>query len=200
MGLLGKETLSVYKDRAVLFERQKDHQTEVIKAIAESQEVERNKVGRELHDMIGANISVIKQQVDKTNTSLVNIIDRTIESVRDLSHRLISPLIKDNDFIDEVNDLCVLFSDLDLKIKSQFHNWTKIENVEKATHIYRIIQELLQNAVKHSSAHNILIQFIVDKEGEITIMYEDDGIGFDYESAYNNKGPGLINIKNRSKR
>ena len=88
---------------------------------------------------------------------------------------------------------------MDIELSAQFHNWGKIGNAKKATHLYRIIQELLQNAVKHSSAHNILIQFIIDKGGELTIMYEDDGTGFDYKSAYNNKGLGLINIENRVK-
>ena len=199
LGLIGNEILSVYNQRSNLLEKQKNHQAEIIKAIVESQEKERNKVGRELHDMIGANISVIKQQVDKTNTTLISVIERTIDSVRNLSHGLVTPLIKDDEFVDEINELCVLSSGLDLTVKSHFHNWTKIENPERATHLYRIIQELLQNAVKHSKAHNVLIQFIINKENELTVMYEDDGIGFDYESAFNNKGLGLMNIDNRIK-
>ena len=197
MGLIGKETLSIYNDRSKLLEKQKNHQTEIIRAIVESQEKERNKVGRELHDMIGANISVIKQQVDKNNTSLINIIKRTIDSVRNLSHGLVTPLIKDDEFVDEINELCSLSSNMDIKMQSYFHNWTKINNPEKATHLYRIVQELLQNAIKHSKAKSVLIQFIVNKEDELTIMYEDDGIGFDYKKAYNNKGLGLMNIENR---
>lgn len=199
MTVIGKETFSVFEQRSILLEKQKNHQSEIIKAIVESQERERNKVGRELHDMIGANISVIKQQVDKKNTLLLSTIQRTIDSVRNLSHGLVTPLIKDDEFVDEINELCVLFSDLDIKIKSHFHNWSKIEDAEVATHLYRIVQELLQNAVKHSAAKEVTIQFIVNNEGELTLMYEDDGMGFDYQSAYNTKGLGLINIENRIK-
>ena len=199
MGLIGKETLSIYEQRSNLLEQQKNHQTEIIKAIVESQEKERNHVGRELHDMIGANISVIKQQVDKTNTKLIDIINRTIDEVRNLSHGLVTPLIKDDDFVDEINELCFMFSNLDTKVKSNFHNWTTITDTEKTTHLYRIVQELLQNAIKHSNAKNVFIQFIINKEGELTVMYEDDGVGFDYETCYINKGLGLINIENRIK-
>ena len=199
MSILGRETLSIYKQRSALLERQKNHQAEIIRAIVESQEKERNKVGRELHDMIGGNISVIKQQVDKNNKSLISIINRTIDSVRNLSHGLVTPLIKDDEFVDEIHELCVLSSNLDIKIQSHFHNWTKIDDTKKATHLYRIVQELLQNAVKHSKAKNVLIQFIVNKEKELTIMYEDDGIGFDHNKAYKNNGLGLINIENRIK-
>ena len=197
--LIGNETLSVYKQRTRLLEKQKNHQAEIIKAIVESQEHERNKVGRELHDMIGANISVIKQQVDKKNKSLISVVERTIDAVRNLSHGLITPLIKDDEFVDEINELCVLFSDIDIQVKSHFHNWNKNIAPEKATHLYRIVQELLQNAVKHSQAKMVFIQFIVDNAGKLTLMYEDDGVGFDYNNEFNKKGLGLINIDNRLK-
>jgi len=197
MLILGKETFNVYQHRSNLLEKQKEHQSEIICAIVESEEKERNKVGRELHDMIGANISVIKQQADKSNSKLIHTIDRTIESVRNLSHGLVTPLIKDDDFVDEINELCVLFSNIDLKVNTHFHNWNKIDNRVVVTHLYRITQELLQNAVKHSKASKISIQFLVDKEGELTLMYEDNGIGFDYEKARDGEGLGLINIENR---
>jgi len=201
MSILGRETLSIYKQRSLLLEKQKDHQAEIIRAIVESQEKERNRVGRDLHDMIGANISVIKQQVDKNNRSLINTIERTIESVRNLSHGLVTPNIKDDEFIDEIRELCFLSSSLDIKFQSHFHNWSTVEDTQKTTHLYRIVQELLQNAIKHSKAKNVLVQFIIgnDDSQKLTVMYEDDGIGFDYEEAYRNKGLGLINIQNRIK-
>ena len=199
MGLIGKETLNIYEQRSQLLEIQKNHQNDIIRAIVDSQEKERNKVGRELHDMIGANISVIKQQIDKTNKPLLSIVEKTIESVRNLSHGLVTPLIKDDEFVDEINELCVLSSNIDITFKSHFHNWTKIDDAKKATHLYRIIQELFQNAIKHSRAKKVLIQFIINKNNELTIMYEDDGIGFNYDSEYNKKGVGLMNIENRIK-
>ena len=94
MFLIGKETLSVYKQRSDLLKKEKKHQEEMLKIIIESQERERNRIGTELHDMIGGNISVIKQQLDKKNVALISIVDKTIESVRSMSHGLITPLIK----------------------------------------------------------------------------------------------------------
>jgi len=197
--LIGNETLSVYNQRTNLLEKQKKHQTEIIKAIVDSQEKERNKVGRELHDMIGANISVIKQQIDKQNKPLVRIIQRTIDSVRNLSHSLITPSINKDDFVDEISELCVLFSNIDIQINSHFHNWQGTLENHRATHLYRIVQELLQNAAKHSKATNAIIQFIVDNNHQLTVMYEDNGIGFDANSTNKNRGLGLINIENRIK-
>ena len=57
----------------------------------------------------------------------------------------------------------------------------------------------MQNALKHSAAKNILIQFIINNDNELTIMYEDDGKGFDFDIAYKSKGLGLLNIENRIK-
>jgi signal transduction histidine kinase len=199
LSLLANETFVVYRDRTRLLEKQKAHQHEIIKAIVESQERERNRVGRELHDMIGANISVIKQQVDKRNKSLISIIERTIESVRTLSHGLVTPQIKDDEFVDEIVELCVAFSNMDLQVKSHFHNWYKSIDPKIATHLYRIVQELLQNAVKHSGASEVFVQFIVDNDNVLTLMYEDNGKGFDYYSIHQQDGLGLINIENRIK-
>ncbi len=198
MILMGKETLIIYRERAILLEKQKDHQSEVIKAMVDSQEVERNKVGRELHDMIGANISVIRQRVDKTNESLISVIDNTVEAVRNLSHGLVTPMIKRNEFKDEIDDLCLMFSKEDFKVRSSFFNWRGINNPEIATHLYRVVQELLQNAIKHSEATEVRIQFLIDYENVITLAYEDNGKGFDYQSE-SRTGIGLINIENRVK-
>jgi len=199
MILISKETISIYNQRLQLIEEQKQHQTDVIKAIVASQEQERDTVGRELHDRIGTNIAIIKQQIDKKNKSLVNLVAQTIESVRDLSHILVTPFISENDFIDEINELCFLFSNIDIKIKSSFYNWKGINDEKRATHLYRIIQEFLQNTVKHSKAKNAFLQFIVNKENNLTVMYEDDGMGFNYASVYKKRGLGLINIANRIK-
>lgn len=198
MVLMGRETLAIYRERADLLEKQHNHQKEMIRSIVESREVERNRIGRELHDMIGANISVIKQNVDKADKRLLHIINSTVESVRNLSHGLITPMIDKSDFKDEIYELCILFSTEKFKIKPYFHNWENTYNSDLLTHIYRIIQELLQNSVKHSKAKNVSLQFIADKSHNISIMYEDDGIGFDFQKQ-RHKGYGLMNIENRVK-
>jgi signal transduction histidine kinase len=60
------------------------------------------------------------------------------------------------------------------------------------------VQELLQNAVKHSGATEVAIQFLVHHDGLRTLMYEDNGSGFDYV-VKRKSGLGLINIENRVK-
>ena len=198
MILMGRETLIIYKERQLLLEKQKAHQNEIIRAIVESQEKERNKLGRELHDMIGANISVIRQHIDKANTGLLSVIDNTVNAVRDMSHGLVTPLIKDDEFIDEIKELCLMFSNNELSVKCMIHNWKKINNPETATHLYRIVQELLQNSTKHSGATEASVQFLYDEQRQLIMIYEDNGQGFDYYEKLKT-GLGLINIENRVK-
>ena len=61
--------------------------------------------------------------------------------------------------------------------------------------IYRIVQELFSNSIKHADANEILIQLNTE-EDELVIQYEDDGIGFDQHNLLR-KGMGLENIKSR---
>jgi len=192
--LISYKIYKIYLDRNVLIRKQNKHDNELIKAIVEGQETERNVVGRELHDMIGANLAVIKQKTDKSNLVVVRLIDDTIDGIRALSHGLITPNIKFNNFEEEIQDLCLLFETKDLKIKYYFHNCSSINNIDVSNHLYRIIQELLQNALKHSHANEVYIQFLKDKD-ILTVMYEDNGVGFDLHK--NTNGRGIQNIKNR---
>lgn len=195
MLLMGKETVTIYKDRSALLHQQKQHQKEIIFSMVSGQEEERNRVGRELHDLIGANMAIIKQKINKENTDLYKVVEQTIEDVRGLSHGLVTNMKNDDNFVDEVKEMCHLFTTKDEECHTYFHNWPILKNTELATHLYRITQELLQNANKHSQAKNVHLQFIGNNKNKISLIYEDDGIGFGVQQQY--KGLGLNNIENR---
>ena len=194
--LIAKESLLIYQDREVLLVEREDHQKQVIMSLVQGQEEERNRAGRELHDSIGANMAIIKQQISKQNKTLYAIVSQTIEAVRNISHGLVTPMVRDDEFEDEIKELCHLFSIDSMMVHSYFHLWPKIEPTEITTHLYRITQELLQNAVKHSQAKNVYLQFLGEEGNKISLIYEDDGIGFNYTKT-KRKGLGLKNIRNR---
>ncbi len=196
MGLMAHESLKIYKERSELLEKQQEHQKQMILSMVAGQEEARNRAGRELHDSIGANMAIIKQRIGKDNKELYKIASQTIESVRNLSHGLVTPMVKNDEFADEMKELCFLFSSSEIEIHCYFHGWPKIDDSEITTHLYRITQELLQNAVKHSKAKNVYFQFIGENNKNISLIYEDDGIGFGYEKK-ERKGLGLKNIENR---
>lgn len=193
--LAGYSLVIIIKERNELIKLQSIHNIELIKAVVDSQESERNIVGRELHDMIGANLAVIKQKTDKANILLVKLIDDTIDAIRALSHGLITPQIKHSNFEDEIHDLLSMFKTDTMKVKYYFHKWPNLKNDNNANNLYRIIQELLQNALKHSEATEVYLQFL-NHDSNLSVMYEDNGKGFDVENK-SNFGRGLFNIENR---
>jgi len=196
MLLMGKELFTIFKDRNNLLVEQKKLQQEMLKAVVTSQEKERNTLGRELHDMIGANMSVVKQNIDKSNSGLVKIMDDTIDSVRSLSHGLMTPKVEGDQLMDEIIDLCLLCTSDNLKVNYYFHNWKSLKNKESSTHLYRIVQELLQNTIKHSEANEAYLQIIRNGE-KVTLLFEDNGKGFNVEKL-RKKGKGLLGIQHRT--
>ena len=197
MALMSISTYEVYSEKVKLEEEQRKNKQDMLAAVVKGQEFERNRVGIELHDLVGANISAINLKVNSEDKELKAIISSTISIVRNLSHGLVTPSIKGKRFCDEVIDLCLVFSNDNLKAEASFFNWKGLKDPENMTHLYRIVQELLNNAVKHSNAFNVNIQFVVNEKGVTSIFYEDDGIGFDLQKALKAGGIGLININNR---
>ena len=197
MFLMSRQTLNVYNEHTQLEDRLKSHQKELLYSIVKSQEVERIRTGRELHDLIGANLAIIKQKINSQDIDLRNLISHTIEAIRKLSHGFVVADIEDNEFIDEIKQLCYSASTDNMKFHVYFHKWPLIGNTDITTHLFRITQEMVQNAIKHSEASNVYLQFIGKDNNNILLMYEDNGIGFDSGSEINNKGLGITNIINR---
>jgi signal transduction histidine kinase len=194
MFIMGRQTFNIYRDKTILIQNQKNHQLEITKTIIDSQEKERNNIGTELHDMIGANISIAKWNVPAELTKVHSLLDATISSVRDISHGLITPVIRDNQFVDQVKELCVVCSTDKIEVNHYFHEWDGVDNPKVTFHLYRIIQELITNSIKHGKASNIFFQCL--KIGDIlNFSFEDNGVGIKNLNSENGKnGKGLENI------
>lgn len=195
MFLIGRETLNIFKERSMLIMKQRKNQKEISFSMVRGQEEERNRVGRELHDLVGANMAIIKKEINVKEGELYNVVERTIEAVRNLSHGLVTPKVNGNQFVDEIKEMCHLISNNTLEVEVIFHKWPTIYSADVATHLYRITQELLHNSSKHSRAKNVYLQYVFDDEKVFRLMYEDNGIGFDVNKV--KKGLGLQSIKNR---
>jgi len=197
MLLIVRETEQIYNQRSDLLMKQKNHQKEIITTMVNSIEEERNRTGQEIHDLIGANMAIIKHGIER-DSNIRPIVDQTMDIVRNLSHGLVAPLVNNDGFVDEIKQLAYLFSTEDQKVNVYFHKWPSIDNKESLTHIYRICQELLKNAQKHSKATNIFLQFIGQNNKSISVYYEDNGVGFNKDKQ-SSTGLGFRSIKNRIK-
>lgn len=186
------------------------HQQELFYSTLEAIEDERIRVARDLHDEIGASLGLMRLLVGQMPTAKVpaieeasaqykQLIDNTINNVRRISNDLLPQGLEEAGLAFAIEGLCdkiLSVSDVDiaLRIDNTIVNFGNIINLA----VYRLLQELLNNAIKHSEA--TLIEIELKKENSILkLNYTDNGKGFDFEQAYKKKSLGLKNIETRTK-
>jgi two-component system, NarL family, sensor kinase len=187
-----------------------EHQEKMMKAELESQESERRRLSADLHDSIGGMLSTIRVGISTIGRSLPNpaavdetkkMLDDTISSVRRISRDLMPATLDKFGMVHALKELCERFEATSL-IQVEFVE--PVENFsldpQRELMVFRIVQELVNNAVKHAQANRICVSLQAEKM--IVITVEDDGIGFNPEEFKNNKegkGLGLYNIENRAR-
>jgi signal transduction histidine kinase len=180
---------------------------ETISSMLQGQEVERERIARDLHDSLGGLLSTVKLHFDaiqaknpeitgqKEYNKAYTLLDEACNEVRTISSNMQPGALLKMGIVPAIKDLVN-------RIESE--ETPHIEFIEIGAlndlaigvtlHIYRIVQELLYNCIKHAHAKEILIQLIRNEE-DIEIMVEDDGAGFDMNQA--RKGMGTENVAAR---
>jgi len=187
-----------------------------LKAIIAAQEDEKHRLGEELHDGLGQMLGAVnlylevliknKEKSAAFQLEVLNKVRRLNEAAsieyRSISHGLMSrKLIKDGLLL-ALKDICDNFKEttsiefifLKKGIKDEdFSDHVKLN-------IYRIVQEITTNIVKHSKAMHAIIKLATNKKKEIILSVTDDGIGIDKnkKKTFNSKGLGLKNIQQRT--
>jgi signal transduction histidine kinase len=126
------------------------------------------------------------------------LIDSTIDNVRRISNDLLPQGLEEFGLSYAIEGLCektMEFSEIDIHLKTD--NLESID-AKKSLIIYRLIQELLNNAIKHSEA-TIIHLTLRNNDNELNIEYIDNGKGFDFAEAYQKRSLGLKNIETRTK-
>lgn len=182
------------------------------KAVLEAEEKERRRIAGDLHDTVGQmmsaakmNLSVLENEMVFTNAAqqaaykkIVSLVDQSCKEVRTVSHNIMpNALLKSGlangirDFIDHI-DTRILKIDLFMEGLDERMD-TGIEMV-----LYRVVQECVNNVIKHAKASKLDICIIKDKEG-VSLTIEDNGVGFDTAQKSKFEGIGLKNIITRLK-
>ncbi len=195
--------------------RLKDIEAAALNSTFEGQELERKRLAKEIHDGLGPLLSTVKLNLEtvvselkqKDNTNLLqrlentsHLIDSITSDLRNISRDLMPTVLEDFGLVAALENLCRRLDETN-KLKVNFYNSGMKNRFEKNIELglYRIGQELINNAIKHSGGATLNIQLIKHKNS-IVLMVEDNGTGFD-EKAKNpaNHGIGLINIEARTK-
>lgn len=180
------------------------------KAVIEAEEDERQRIARDLHDGIGQMMSAAKMNLSAFESAIqfenheqqqsfekiITLVDESCKEIRSVSHNMMpNALLKNNlaiavrDFIDKIEK-----KSLTIHFYSEGIDERLDANLE--TVLYRVIQECVNNVIKHAEATTLDISIIKDKEG-ISATIEDNGKGFDVAGKEKAEGIGLKNIITR---
>lgn len=177
----------------------KNIQIETLRALINGQEIERLRISQELHDGLGTLLSRIKFQSENINTSkdqIAEMIDDACAEVRIISSNLQPNALTKFGLIRSIDDLILKQNSTSPNIIFQHFGKEFDISPESSLMIFRIIQELMTNALKHAEASEILIQIVYQEERTLTITVEDDGKGFD-DSSVQPENNGWNNIRSR---
>ena len=181
--------------------------------LIEAQEQERTRIARELHDdfsqrmaILAIELDLLKKGIPSLHGNVLNRMDRLREQVREmgsdiqaLSHELHCAALDHLGVAVAMRGFCADFGQKQ-KLNIDFHSQELPSHESPAVSLclYRVLQEALHNAAKHSRASRFNVQ-LLGISGEIRLTVSDDGVGFDVESIKKAQGLGLISMRERVK-
>ncbi len=172
--------------------------------LIEAQEKDRERISRDLHDGLGALLTTLKLKMEKsgvltTHPDMQGLIERTIAETRSLARNLMPSVLRDFGLNEALSQLV---SDIESGASIKVHFFNELEKSEiklqKEQHlyIYRIVQEALNNALKHARCTEIQLSITVFDD-HLALYIKDNGRGFEASISKESKGLGLKNIEER---
>ncbi|HSC38168.1 MAG TPA: PAS domain-containing protein, partial [Chitinophagaceae bacterium] len=186
-----------------------DKQKIIAQAVVDAQEKERAEIGKDLHDNVNQILSTAKLYLELAKSDVNQreaLIKRSAESIfnaineiRSISKALVPPSVKDLGLIDSVKDLVEsIHMTKALRVKFVHKgDFEKVISDKQKLMLFRIIQEQVNNVLKHAEASKLVIELAM-QEKQILLTVEDNGKGFELEKVKFKKGVGLSNIESRA--
>lgn len=192
-------------------ELETEKQLTATEAVLKGEEQERSRLAKDLHDGLGGMLSGIKYSLSAVKGNLVmlpddqlafdrslDMLDSSIKEMRRVAHNMMPETLINFGLDTALKDFCNAINEMStLRIRYQSFG-LQDNNIEQTTAIaiYRIIQELTGNILKHSGAQEALVQ-LSREDKKLSVTVEDNGRGFDIGAIKNVKGIGLSGIRNR---
>lgn len=206
--IIAEKEKTIVEERIKFLEGQQ--QLLSLQAMINGQEMERSRMARDLHDSLGGLFSTLKMylgslrhemeplRTNETFTRSYALVDTAAEEIRRIAHNMIPEVLMKLGLIQAVRDLCAgISAGGSVQVKMQAYGMER-PALSKNTEImvYRIVQELLSNIIKHSRASEAIVQFNLEGS-RLMITVEDYGIGFDPDMAALKRNAGLDTVRSR---
>jgi two-component system, NarL family, sensor kinase len=177
-------------------------------ALLQGEEKERKRLAGDLHDGLGGMLAGVKMNLSRIvhnhaeaemNAEFNNVIeqlDNSVTELRRIARNMMPESLMKLGLDTALRDMCSMMSNDRVKIDFQSFSISSTMRMDKQVAVYRIVQELLANAIKHASAKHILVQ-CSQNDDTFFITVEDNGKGIDKATALASQGIGLMNVQNR---
>ncbi len=183
----------------------------VTQSVLQGQEEERKRLAKDLHDGLGSILSGAKFSFNSMKNNLtispdnalafdrsIALLDQSIQELRRVAHNMMPEALVNFGLDTALRDFCSSIHQ-SKALQLTYQSFDLDDNTipkNKTAAIYRIIQELVNNILKHAQAKTALVQ-LVKKDTSLSITVEDDGKGFEKSILQNNTGIGYLNLQNR---
>ncbi|WP_127844387.1 sensor histidine kinase [Psychroflexus aestuariivivens] len=188
----------------------KEQELKAIDAIIEGQEKERARIASDLHDNIGANFTAInsffehikskfseKEEVATLFDKTHQLLEETYHEIRGLAHLKHSGVLAKNGLEPALKTLAKNISDFSkVEVELNMHIQEKLSN-NIELNVFRIIQELMTNIIKHAKATEASISLTSLENNQLSVIIEDNGVGFDENNSNHQDSIGLKNVSQR---
>ncbi len=191
-------------------ELEKDKILVAVDALMKGQEDERSRLAKDLHDGLGGLLSGVKFSLINMKDSFVisaanmtvferslDMIDTSIQELRRVAHNMMPEMLMKFGLDDALKEYCNSLN-LTGMVKISYRSLGMQTRLDSTTEIiiYRIVQELLNNIMKHAAATEAFVQLVYDSP-RLNILVEDNGKGFDVSNDQQKQGAGLANVRSR---
>jgi signal transduction histidine kinase len=185
-------------------------QEEATKAVLEAEEAERQRIAKDLHDGVGQMMSAAKMNLSayeahtgfkteeekRSFNTIIQLVDESCKEVRSVSHNMMPNALLKNSLASAIREFIDKLDHKKLKVHLYTAGLDDRLDINVETVLYRVIQECVNNVIKHAAANTLDIS-IIREANEITATIEDNGKGFDTSDREKFEGMGLRNIRTR---
>ena len=179
-------------------------------AVMKAEEKERQRIAKDLHDGVGQmmsaakmNLSAFENELQFSNTEqklsferIIGLVDESCKEVRTVSHQMMPNMLLKSGLGKAVAEFLDKIDQKVIKVNLHVEGLQERLNEDVEIVLYRVLQECVNNVIKHSGASQLDIALIKDKDG-ISATIEDNGKGFDPQQLGEESGIGLKNMKAR---